>query len=144
MVGRPRDHHPSVGRRDDQARALRHLPLGIAEEIRHETAQEGERGGDDGTFGHRRNGGWNQGGADEWVACAIDLHTGRMPYKEEEGQWPERALGKSAVRRLALLLKKERWAKLSDALRATARRRRHGVEGCSPSGLSGAVFLFSA
>jgi hypothetical protein len=29
-----------------------------------------------------------------------------MPYKEEEGQWPERALGKSAVRRLALLLKK--------------------------------------
>ena len=95
MVRRSGDHDASVRRRDDEVRRLRHLALGIPEEICQKAAQQGERCGDGGTFGHRRDGGRNQCGADDWEPCAIDLHTGRMPYNDEEGQWPERALGKA-------------------------------------------------
>ena len=67
---------------------LRHLPLGIAEEIGEEAAERGEAARPAVPPRGAQAGGRHQRGGDERNSGAIDFHDGRMPSETTEGQRP--------------------------------------------------------
>src|SRR5262249_7534136 len=89
-LARPRNHHASIGRRDDEFRVLRDATLWVTEEERHETAKGGKERCQSvpPQCGKRRR--RHKGGREERNTRTIDFH-GRsmMPRKlaeSHEGQ----------------------------------------------------------
>ncbi len=74
LLGGPGDHHPAIRRRHDEASALRHLPVRIAEEIREEPSEKREGRGPAIAPGGDEAGGRDHGGGNERETCAIDFH----------------------------------------------------------------------